>query len=705
MISGFRVQTVAIEGFKGFTNRKEIDLRGRHVFLLGRNGNGKSSILEAIRWGLFGSTRRPDEVITNRGYVGRCRVELTLVRDGKLWNLRRTLNRGTTGGSDRVLTDEHGNEHNVSEIMPQLDSVDSGEGMHIIFSAQSAPLRRPSRNLSAFERTVLHHLGLTHPRGLQAVLETFSDTSQRPAEDRLEVNLNIARANVDDQINDLERHRGRILDAQPWDGDRSPTVAESQGKARSLISEIMGSDPDSSLGGATLDALIAHAEDALQHENSLGKSALLKSLEDVEHSLEWTTLLVQVLRDIEGLHLEDQEWQKKLEVILDGRSVDEIRNNRDKERLEADTRDLHNQIVKNSIELLNRDQTGSVPCPVCGTEHERGDLEAMLEKSESTSQISEDKVAFLNELDDQVKQIEEYEREIQKIRGRVASLEQTAGVYREEASGDGSSGDILEELTPSASADKLESLRLKLLERKTELGRLIEDQQQWLRSLQIRISKLKEEERFHQIQKDRTHWIEAKNRFQEVERAYAELTSFGESVQSIESAVRASLIEKLEEETPGLSENLTQAFVALTHHVWYDQLIIDKSRLPTLELLVASSQDPSGLGSPIDVLNGQAEGALDLVPYFAFSQADNSPVEVHLVMLDDPTRAFDEDHIQSLIESLSQLGGRVQLIVASQEADRFRALLPGAFEPESYSIIEPHGWSFHGGPELEVQYA
>jgi DNA repair exonuclease SbcCD ATPase subunit len=238
-----------------------------------------------------------------------------------------------------------------------------------------------------------------------------------------------------------------------------------------------------------------------------------------------------------------------------------------------------------------------------------------------------------------------------------------------------------------------------------EVGRLISDQQHWLLTLQIRISKLKEEERFHQIQKDRTRWIEAKNRFQEVERAYAELTSFGESVHGIENAVRASLIEKLEEETPRLSENLTKAFVALTHHVWYNQLIIDKSRLPTLELLVASSQDPSGLGSPIDVLNGQAEGALDLVPYFAFSQADNSPVEVHLVMLDDPTRAYDEDHIESLIESLAQLGSRVQLIVASQESERFRTLLPASFEPGSYSIIEPHGWSYHSGPELKVQYA
>lgn len=50
MEDGFRVQTVAIEGFKGFTSRQVIDFQGRHAFLLGKNGNGKSSIVEAIRW-------------------------------------------------------------------------------------------------------------------------------------------------------------------------------------------------------------------------------------------------------------------------------------------------------------------------------------------------------------------------------------------------------------------------------------------------------------------------------------------------------------------------------------------------------------------------------------------------------------------------------------------------------------------------------
>ena len=50
-----------------------------------------------------------------------------------------------------------------------------------------------------------------------------------------------------------------------------------------------------------------------------------------------------------------------------------------------------------------------------------------------------------------------------------------------------------------------------------------------------------------------------------------------------------------------------------------------------MELRVASTQDPFGNEEPIDVLNGQCEMALELVPYFTFSVADESPTEVYLV--------------------------------------------------------------------------
>ena len=97
MARGFSVQGVEI---KGFTSPQAVDFKGRHVFMLGQNGNGKSSIVEAIRWGLFGSAYRPNEVIKNQHYSGDCRVTVKLARDGQLWTLRRILNLGTGSSSE-----------------------------------------------------------------------------------------------------------------------------------------------------------------------------------------------------------------------------------------------------------------------------------------------------------------------------------------------------------------------------------------------------------------------------------------------------------------------------------------------------------------------------------------------------------------------------------------------------------------------------
>lgn len=222
MTKGFFVESVAIEGFKGFTTRKEIKFDGRHAFLLGRNGNGKSSIIEAVRWGLFGSARRPNEIIANRDYAGRCRVEIVLVRDGNRLTLRRTLIRGASGGSDAVLTDEQGQVQSIQAIMPQLDSVDTGEGMHIIFAPQATPLRRQPEDLTAFERTVFNHLGLTHPRALLSQLESLKE-SQESLEARLGEDLTAARRKLDGEIETLEHQRATILGAPPWGNDPTPS--------------------------------------------------------------------------------------------------------------------------------------------------------------------------------------------------------------------------------------------------------------------------------------------------------------------------------------------------------------------------------------------------------------------------------------------------------------------------------------------------
>ena len=116
-----------------------------------------------------------------------------------------------------VLTDEQGIEQSIRDNLPQLDSVDAGEGMHIIFAPQAGSLRRQPEDLSGFERTVFNHLGLTHPRSMLSQMDKILE-DQQLVEDSLGKDFDDIRDEVEKKVAYLERQRGIILDVPPWDG-------------------------------------------------------------------------------------------------------------------------------------------------------------------------------------------------------------------------------------------------------------------------------------------------------------------------------------------------------------------------------------------------------------------------------------------------------------------------------------------------------
>ena len=699
MLDGFRIQTVAIEGFKGFTARQVIDFEGRHVFLLGKNGNGKSSIVEAVRWGLFGSTGRRNEIVANRDYTGQCRVEISLTRGGEQWNLRRTVLRGVTGGNDPVLTDAQGREHPIREVMPLLDSVDAGEGMHIIFAAQTGVLRRLPEDLSAFERTVFYHLGLTHPRLMLSQMDKFLD-DQQLVEDSLGKDFSDIRDEVDRNVANLERQRGIILKAPPWEGDHAPSVAETENKVRRLIVEITGRDPDQSLDGVSLDALIDSAEEALEDRCSQDQGALENELTEIGERKDHLQSLYQTIEAAATQKSAIQDAQSRLDEVLEGSSLDELRQNTAAARETEDTATLRLRIVQDAISLIHRVQVEFISCPICDEEHDRNDLELTLKRI--VDQLSDGRTASSSELEGRLKEAEGLAQELQGLKSDLVNLAQSVSEARTLVDEDEENG-----LLDQVSEDDLQLILQLSIERQcgqeTSIQEQIDDQKGWTATTQASLSKLREEERFHRTQKDLVDLGPSRNQIDRVEAAYQNLVSFGETVGTIRYAVKTCLNARLEEDIPAVSENLSQVFAALTRYSWYDKLMIAKDSLPKLELQVTSSSDPSGRGHSSEVLNGQAESALALVPYFAFSQADDAPTEVYLVLLDDPTRSYDEDHIDILVERLADLGQHVQLMVASQESDRFRAMLPKYFERADYLIVEPTRWSHDGGPELSIE--
>ena len=158
----FRIHSVTIEGFKAFTTPQTFVFEGRNIFLFGPNGFGKTSIVEAIRWCLFGQSSRQgqDEVIRNQFYVGKpCVVQMELLAPDGLWTWHRRL-RPTGNLSDLTIRDPKGLERNLEDVFPQLSRIGPREGTHVIYAAQQPSSRRPEADITDFSYIVYRYLGL-----------------------------------------------------------------------------------------------------------------------------------------------------------------------------------------------------------------------------------------------------------------------------------------------------------------------------------------------------------------------------------------------------------------------------------------------------------------------------------------------------------------------------------------------------------------
>ena len=135
-----RIESITIEGFRGINNKFSLSIGERSVFLFGRNGVGKTSLLQAIEWCMFGKLAylpaeeyRMEDAIVNFFHPKKiASVELTLRdKDGKIIKLTRTrkMGKSTTRGKNplnleidkHVLTGDKAEEHvaKLLELTPE----------------------------------------------------------------------------------------------------------------------------------------------------------------------------------------------------------------------------------------------------------------------------------------------------------------------------------------------------------------------------------------------------------------------------------------------------------------------------------------------------------------------------------------------------------------------------------------------------------
>ena len=81
-----RLNYLRISGFRGINTQIRLEPNGKSLLLVGNNGNGKTSILQAIEWGLFGELpclegeefRREDALVNLFDKQGTAIVEIKI---------------------------------------------------------------------------------------------------------------------------------------------------------------------------------------------------------------------------------------------------------------------------------------------------------------------------------------------------------------------------------------------------------------------------------------------------------------------------------------------------------------------------------------------------------------------------------------------------------------------------------------------------
>jgi exonuclease SbcC len=119
---------LTISGFLSYQDKVELDFTPIHLACIsGSNGAGKSSLLDAITWALFGQARRRDDALIN-SFAKSAEVQLDFEYEGGLYRVQRTKPRDKATILEFHIREVDGNwrpltERTISETQKRIESV------------------------------------------------------------------------------------------------------------------------------------------------------------------------------------------------------------------------------------------------------------------------------------------------------------------------------------------------------------------------------------------------------------------------------------------------------------------------------------------------------------------------------------------------------------------------------------------------------
>lgn len=694
--AAFRINRLGIEGFKAFAAPQSFEIGG-HIFVFGRNGLGKSSVVEAIRWCLFGLADRPEAEVRNVFYsAGECKVELELEGPGGRWRIQRRLRPGS-GRSDLAIQDPNGTSVPQSKVFPHMARLGPREGTHIIFASQQSSHRRPQADITNFDKVLYSYLQIDDVPDLLNRLDQELE-EQAEIERQLAQEIDGAEEALRSTLKDLRNRIEEILAAAPWPGGSVPTNAETDARIRAFVEECGGSLERADGGSVNRAWLLAEAERAIEELSATTKDAVKRQLEDARESLDQLATAKQTFEAISGkvtkAQAAVQSCDLKLKNVLGTTTKQQLLRERDELVRQDDQLAQQLELAQKATRYF--EEFSPEECLVCGTGVRPTDVLSRLQGRIISDRSAAKLAEALANVQARLQAVDAAEAALSAAEADRNSVESRMDAARTQ---------FMELLDDPADLSSGERTIERLAERVRQLELELGESGSILATKTNAIKNLRAEARFQEYRsREERLQRNLEAGLQPAREAHREFTEVLETLRTIREALQESFNSTLNQTLPQISELMTDVYGRLTQQASFPKIVVESGRPElrrTLHLRVTSDRTPEESFVPSEVLNGQAFNALNLVPYFVFSQFQAEALELDCLLIDDPSQSFDTSRVELLMRELATAATHAQLIVASHEMDRFAPLIDKYFASDSYRVLQVTSFAPDLGPTLE----
>lgn len=482
----YKIQKIDIANFRGITEGRTIDVGEKHLFLLGPNGYGKSTVVEAIRWCLFGSPSHQQEIeVRNTFYPAKAsEVLINLVAGEKILKVRRNLSPGSPR-SRQTITEGASKEVLLREAFPQIARLGSPTGTQVIFAAQHAAGRQQTE-IQDFSKVLYFYLGIEEiPEFLEKLRKIVEE---RQAErDDLAGSLDKFAHELREKQALIQGKKEEITENPPWGKGSIPTRAETDRKIGTLFNEMARMVEDMPAEGLSCPQKLQKIEEWSDELSSKEQAKLKTNLDELQEkkseALSCKDDWQETRESIDSSKAKISEIEDRERSLLGGQTINALKTNLEKAEKEYNETSLRSEILR----LFSVYQEKYYPscCPICNAT-------LTTEEFDKSPIVADDGYSAFEELRERVAEITEVQKELNSFQGNLIPLERR----NEELASDAQTITGKEDAT----LDDLGQLIKEIDETIRALRGQLEDAQSEQDKRNRRINELKAEERFHYYQ-------------------------------------------------------------------------------------------------------------------------------------------------------------------------------------------------------------